>query len=84
MQFLGTGTFSLEIYAITGLGLNQTSGSIQSSDTSITSGLLKVEYIGQQVRFEFSSGVSIPIFAGAFFRFSYWKRQRHLKSAKLS
>lgn len=33
LQFLGTGTFSLEIYPITGLGLNQTGGSIQSSDT---------------------------------------------------
>ncbi|MBD2690606.1 hypothetical protein [Anabaena catenula] len=83
-SFLGAGTVSFNVSPDLQL-VSSSNSNITATNTYNTSGTLTVEYYGNitPVPFEFSPGLSIPIFGGVFYGMSRWKRNRHLKSVKL-
>lgn len=87
LGFLGTGTFSLEPTTGIFTSISGGGGNVRTNIQTFASANFRVEYLGEvataAVPFEFSSNLGIPAFAGVFLGFSWWKRQRHLKSSKV-
>lgn len=83
--FLGTGTFSLEPTTGIFTSISGGGGNVRTNIQTFASANFTVEYLGNTVPvpFELSSNLGITAFAGTFLGFSWWKRQRHLKSSKV-